>query len=463
MQKYNEYKNTTEKWIPKIPVHWDFVNVKSLFEERKEKNTPLKTDFILSLTAKQGVIPYSEKKSGGNKAKDDISKYNIAHKNDLLVNCMNVVSGSSGVSNYYGAISPVYYALYTRSQKTNIRYYEYLFRNSLFYTSLVGLGNGLMMKVSSTGKLNTVRKRIPMNKLNKVMLPYPPSEEQDQIVRFLDWKITEMNHFIHEKKKEIRLLEELKKAMICKFALEGLTKDTKFYKSDYPWINKVPIGWKETRLKNVLKKLNRIAHPEDELLVCSNSGKVIFRGDSRLGLVASSDDIYQGVRKGDLLIHGMDTWHGAIAVSNYDGKCTPVVHVCDSNENKRYIAYYLQALAYKKVYKAISNGVRENTSDFRSWNKAGSINILIPPTEEQNAISNLLDKKCNEIEDMIEGLRMEISYVTELRTKTIADVITGKVDVRNVVIPEYEEIKEVEIDEDIEDDIEDSIDEDSEE
>ena len=247
MQKYNEYKNTTEKWIPKIPVHWDFVNVKSLFEERKEKNTPLKTDFILSLTAKQGVIPYSEKKSGGNKAKDDISKYNIAHKNDLLVNCMNVVSGSSGVSNYYGAISPVYYALYTRSQKTNIRYYEYLFRNSLFYTSLVGLGNGLMMKVSSTGKLNTVRKRIPMNKLNKVMLPYPPSEEQDQIVRFLDWKITEMNHFIHEKKKEIRLLEELK-AMICKFALEGLTKD-KIYKSDYPWINKVPIGWKETRLK----------------------------------------------------------------------------------------------------------------------------------------------------------------------------------------------------------------------
>lgn len=159
----------------------------------------------------------------------------------------------------------------------------------------------------------------------------------------------------------------------------------------------------------------------------------------------------------------MDTWHGAIAVSNYNGKCTPVVHVCDSNENKRYIAYYLQALAYKKVYKAISNGVRENTSDFRSWNKAGSINILIPPTEEQNAISNLLDKKCNEIEDMIEGLRMEISYVTELRTKTIADVITGKVDVRNVVIPEYEEIKEVEIDEDIEDDIEDSIDEDSEE
>ena len=84
--------------------------------------------------------------------------------------------------------------------------------------------------------------------------------------------------------------------------------------------------------------MNRIAHPEDELIVCSNSGKVIFRGDSRLGLVASSDDIYQGVRKGDLLIHGMDTWHGAIVVSNYNGKCTPVVHVCDSNENKRYIA-----------------------------------------------------------------------------------------------------------------------------
>lgn len=63
----------------------------------------------------------------------------------------------------------------------------------------------------------------------------------------------------------------------------------------------------------------------------------------------------------------MDTWHGAIALSEYDGKITRVVHVCDSTEDKRFVVYYMQYLAFQGVYKLISNGVRGNTSDFRSW------------------------------------------------------------------------------------------------
>ena len=76
-----------------------------------------------------------------------------------------------------------------------------MFRNRFFYESLIGLGNGIMMKKSSTGKLNTVRKRIPMNKLKRVMIPVPPKPEQDQIVRYLDWKTSEIDRFVHQKKK----------------------------------------------------------------------------------------------------------------------------------------------------------------------------------------------------------------------------------------------------------------------
>lgn len=462
LKKYPDYKESNEKWISLIPNHWEMVTIKSILQERKLRNSPIKTDFILSLTAKTGVIPYTEKTGGGNKAKDDISKYNIACENDLLINCMNVVSGSSGISNYYGAISPVYYALYRRCDQTNIKYVEYLFRNSKFYTSLVGLGNGIMMKTSSTGKLNTVRKRISMNKLNRVMLPLPSTQEQDQIVRFLNWKTSEMAHFIHEKKKEIRRLEELKKSIICKYSLEGLEKNRGFYKSQFPWIKKVPLGWKETRLKNILKKLTHTVRPNDELLICSNSGKVFFRGESKMGLVSDSEDIYQGVRKDDLLIHGMDTWHGAIAISEFDGKCTRVVHVCDSSENKQYVTYYLRALAFLQVYKKITNGVRENTSDFRSWSKAGDINVLVPPRKEQDEIVDFLNQKCLEIDEIISTISKEIALVQELRTKTIADVVTGKVDVRGVVVPDYApEEDELDLDEEIdesEDDIEEEAD-----
>lgn len=461
-KQYLQYKQTTEGWMNAIPEHWQLLNVKALLRERKEKNSPIKTDFILSLSAKQGVVPYGEKKSGGNKAKEDISLYNLAQPNDLLVNCMNVVSGSSGISKYYGAISPVYYALYMRNELANISYLEYLFKLHTFYQSLVGLGNGIMMKQSSTGKLNTVRKRIPMTKLNKVSLPVPPRTEQDQIVRYLDWENTKINKFINAKRKEMRRLQELKKAVICSATMRGITSNVEMKDCSYPWVGQIPIAWIETRAKNVLVKLNHTVMPDNELLICSNKGKVFFRGEARIGLVSDSEDIYQGVRAGDLLIHGMDTWHGAIAVSDFDGKCTPVVHVCDSTQNKRYIAYYLQALAFKKVYKAISNGVRENTSDFRSWSKAGNILLVLPPTtNEQDEIATYLDEKCFSIEQLIAKLKTEIDFVEEYRKRLISDVVTGKVDVRDIETPDLEiaatddaEIDEVLDDEDLGEDIE---------
>ena len=437
MKGYEEYKTVDSNWLESLPCNWELLPLQSQLQERKEKNDRNQTSFILSLTAAVGVIPYSEKKTGGNKAKDDITKYNIAHENDLIVNCMNVVAGSSGMSKYYGAISPVYYALYVRNDSSNIRYWEYIFRNKKFYSSLIGLGNGIMMKKSSTGKLNTVRKRIPMNKLNRVMLPVPSKSEQDQIVRYLDWKVSEMNCFIREKKKQIKLLKEYRENIICYYTHRGLIEDRKLYPSEFPWIEGVPDGWAETRLKYVLTKLSREREPEYELLICSNKGKVFFRGDSKLGLVADDDSIYQGVKAGDLLIHGMDTWHGAIAISDYDGMCTGVVHVCSTKENKRYIMYYLQSLAFKKVYKKITNGVRENTSDFRSWDKAGQINLLLPPIEEQNEIARVLDEKCEQIENLIQSLEEEIAYIEELKIKLIADVVTGQVDVRDEIIPDY--------------------------
>lgn len=113
MKKYEDYQTLKDNWLGDIPSHWDALRIKRIFQERKERNNPIVTDFILSLTAKQGVVPVAEKEgSGGNKPKDDLTLYNVARENDLLVNCMNVVSGAAGVSKWVGAISPVYYALY---------------------------------------------------------------------------------------------------------------------------------------------------------------------------------------------------------------------------------------------------------------------------------------------------------------------------------------------------------------
>ena len=133
--------------------------------------------------------------------------------------------------------------------------------------------------------------------------------------------------------------------------------------------------------------------------------------------------------KGDLLIHGMDTWHGAIAVSNFNGMCTPVVHVCTSNENLYFVAYYMQVMAYSKVFKLISNGVRQNTSDFRSWFKVEKIPIMLPSKHEQDSIVSYLDDKCAKIDKLIANITKEIECIKEYKQRLISDIVTGQIKV----------------------------------
>ena len=112
MNKYERYKNTELSWSKHLPYYWNIKRIASIFDIRKEKNSPVRTKEILSLSAKYGVSLYSDKKEkGGNKPKEDLTSYYLCYSGDILVNCMNIVAGSVGISNYFGAVSPVYYPL----------------------------------------------------------------------------------------------------------------------------------------------------------------------------------------------------------------------------------------------------------------------------------------------------------------------------------------------------------------
>lgn len=190
------------------------------------------------------------------------------------------------------------------------------------------------------------------------------------------------------------------------------------------WVSKIPTHWHINKLKYVLTKLDRERLPNSELLICSNSGNVTLRGDTKLGLVSSTNDIYQGVKSGDLLIHGMDTWHGAVGISQYDGMCTPVVHVCNSTQNKQWVYYYISFMAQSKVFKLISNGVRQNTSDFRSWDKFAAIPILLPPLSEQEKIVEFLTSKTSQIDAQVTERERELQLLNELKQAEIANIVT---------------------------------------
>lgn len=441
MNKYERYKSTELSWSKHLPYYWNIKRIASIFDIRKEKNSPVRTKEILSLSAKYGVSLYSDKKEkGGNKPKEDLTSYYLCYSGDILVNCMNIVAGSVGISNYFGAVSPVYYPLLNMNADENCtRYMEYVFRNYNFQRSLVGLGKGIQMSESEDGKLFTVRMRISWDILKTQLLPVPPIEEQVQIANYLDWKINEINKLIEINKEKIK---EIRKYIISEHERLILNNDSEVKKliiknNIYDYSDK---KIKIKRLKSVLKKIEKEASLDSDIIICSNNGKSFVRGDKKIGLYSDNIKMYQNINKGQLMIHGMDTWHGAICISDYNGRCTKVVHVCETNEDKMYIYYYLRLLAFLEMYKPFSNGVRQNTSDFRSWDKLGQINIIIPPIEKQYEISNTLTEIINNSEKLILEIINESKMLNKLKQSLISEVVTGQIDVRGIAIPEYEKV-----------------------
>lgn len=423
-------KDTKIKWLGEIPDSWQLKKIKYVLQERIEKNNPVRTTYILSLTAKQGVIPYDEKEGGGNKPKEDASAYRLAYPGDIVMNSMNILSGSVGLSQYFGCVSPVYYMLRPKEKDDDVRYYNYIFQTTLFQRSLFGLGNGILIKESGNGKLNTIRMRIPMDKFGGLYIPIAPKDKQKKISDFLDTKCGEIDILIKNIQEEIDVLEDYKKSVISEGVTRGLDCDSALKDSGIFYMGPIKETWSISKIGYICTKLSRGFLPEDTALVCSNKGKVLVRDENAVGKMVSEDNAMQGIKKGDIAIHGMDTWHGAIALSEYDGKITRVVHVCDSTEDKRFVVYYMQYLAFQGVYKLISNGVRGNTSDFRSWDKVKDIYIPLPESrEEQKKICDHLDLVCKEIETAIDNKREQLDMLEQYKKATIYEYVTGKKEV----------------------------------
>lgn len=424
-------KDTNIQWLGKIPDHWELKKIKYALQERIEKNNPIRTSFILSLTAKQGVVPYDEKEGGGNKPKEDVSDYRLAYPGDIVMNSMNILSGSVGLSKYFGCVSPVYYMLRPHNSSEDVRYYNYIFQTTPFQKSLFGLGNGILIKESGNGKLNTIRMRIPMDKFGGLFIPVADPETQKTIADYLDDKCNSIDALTASIQGQIDQLEDYKRSVISEAITQGIDpKDKSIKDSGVFYIGPIKSAWTISKIGYICTKLSRAFSPEDTALVCSNKGKVLVRDENATGKMVSEDNAMQGIRKGDIAIHGMDTWHGAIALSDFDGKITRVVHVCDSTEDKRFVVYYLQYLAFQGVYKLISNGVRGNTSDFRSWDKVKDIYIPLPPTlDEQKAICNYLDAVCQKTDALLEKKREQLEVLEEYKKAVIYEYVTGKKEV----------------------------------
>jgi len=461
---YPEYKDTGVSWLGEIPTHWEVKPLRALLRQRNEKNNPIKTTQILSLSIAHGVTLYSHKGRGGNKSKNDLTAYKVTHPGDIVLNSMNVIVGAVGLSKYKGAISPVYYALYPRSDRENIHYYDKVFSNTVFQRYLSIYGKGILIKKSDSGKLNTIRMKISADDLKKVSLPLPFAEEQIQITRFLDWKTSQINKFIRNKQRLIKLLKEQKQNIINQAVTRGLNPNAKLKPSGVEWIGNIPEHWEARRLRTLAvlrasgvdKNTN-----EGEVPVMLCNYVDVYKNDRITAAIdfmkatATSEEIRVfELKAGDVIItKDSESWDD-IAVPAFVPEVLNGV-VC---------AYHLALIRPfsgeiegEFLFRAFSSDpvadqFRVSASGVTRFGLSqGAVKgafFPVPPLEEQGEIIAYINEKCAEFSQAVSHAEGEIDLMREYRTRLISDVVTGKMDVRYVEVPEVAEEKLLALDED---------------
>lgn len=248
MKKYDQYKKTGVEWLGEIPEHWETLPIRAIFEERNEKNDGPKTDFILSVTKDRGVIPYDEKGAIGNNKSEDIERYKVVYEGDFVINKMNVVIGSLGMSKYFGAFSQVYLVYKPKSTKIYINYYSYIFSNPSFYKSLIRYCTGIM----------ELRESLNKDDFKKLILPLPEYSLQMKIVSFLDDKTIKIDQAINIKQKQIELIKERKQLLIHRAVTRGLNDKVKLKYSGVEWIGEIPEHWTCVKFKYIIRTKARL-------------------------------------------------------------------------------------------------------------------------------------------------------------------------------------------------------------
>ncbi|GAA6454738.1 hypothetical protein [[Ruminococcus] lactaris] len=191
------------------------------------------------------------------------------------------------------------------------------------------------------------------------------------------------------------------------------------------WIGQIPSTWRINKGKYFISLLNKPARETDEIITCFRDGEVTLRSNRREDgfTVSLTETGYQGIDVGDLIVHGMDGFAGAIGISDSRGKATPVLNVLNTTECKKYIMYLMRSMAYCGLFLSLSTGIRVRTCD-TNWKKLREIDYLLPDLLEQQNIANFLDAKCAEIDALAADIQTQIDTLEQYKRSVITEAIT---------------------------------------
>ena len=266
--------------------------------------------------------------------------------------------------------------------------------------------------------------------LAKERIFYPNLDSQRKIVIWLDYECEKIDSLLADIRSQIDTLERYKRSVITETVTKGLNPDAEMKDSGIQWIGMMPSHWDCIRGKYILKYIQKPVREDDGVITCFRDGEVTLRSNRREdGFTMADKEIgYQGIDVGDLVVHGMDGFAGAIGISDSRGKASPVLNVLGTEQNKRYIMYFLRSMAYSDVFLALATGIRVRSCDLR-WNKLAELFYPVPPIEEQDAIVAHIDSVLQKTNDVIADKKEQLAVLEAYKKSLIYEYVTGKKEV----------------------------------
>ena len=394
-----EMKDSGVQWIGDIPNDWNIKPLYACLDEINQKNNPVVTTNILSLTNTDGVIPYSERGNQGNKSKENFEEYKVVYPNTIVANSMNILIGSVGLSQYEGCVSPVYY-VYAAKPQVDIRYMNYLFQMELFQKRLRQFANGIL----------EIRLRVSSHAILHQKVAVPAYDEQQAIADYLDKTCTKIDEIIAETKASIDEYKGLKQSVIFEAVTKGLDKNVEMKGSGSYWIGDIPLTWSTIKTKYVIK--------------IENGSDPSTEGDTPVyGSGANSFKTCGEYKVGPTVLLGRKG--ATLHIPHYiEGKYWNVDTAFNTTSiEKRINLKYFYYVAFCFDY---TRYISQTTLPGMTQTSYRNIYIPYPPMNVQNRIVLWLDNKIDELDSLISEKQSLLKDLEAYKKSLIYEVVTGK-------------------------------------
>jgi type I restriction enzyme S subunit len=454
LKPYSEYQDSGLLWLGQVPKHWGVTRCKYLLRELNCRSESGK-ETLLSVSQYTGVTP--RRSRSGSDEQDSRAEtlvgYKIAATGDLVVNTMLAWNGSLGVASTDGIVSPAY-AVYRFSGEAQPFYFHYLLRTP-FYKG--------RFKAASTGVVES-RLRLYPEDLLRVEACVPPAEEQHTIARYVGHLNRRTDALIRAKRRVIELLNEQKQAIIQRAVTRGLDPTARLKASGIDWLGYVPADWEFRRAKQLCKAIidckNRtpamVEGGEFTVVRTTNVRHGRFVLDGSYPTDRRNYEIWtqRGAPKsGDVFFTREAPAGEACLVPDLDNLCMgqrmmyfrPDPALLDA----RFLLYSIYGPVGRTYVEHLSNG---STVGHLRLGDVFAFPILWCPVEEQRSIVQHIEASTFPLDCATDQANREITLLREYRTRLIADVVTVKLDVRGVELPEIDatetaaELEEGEVD-----------------